>query len=72
MVDGAAVLLLRRSSKSIINRRVKINIYCVLISVILFAGVAEAMVDPYGDDDADFELNFLLDRHAQVIVLVSC
>ena len=33
--------------------------------------VAEAMVDPYGDDDADFELNFLLDRHAQVTILVS-
>jgi len=31
--------------------------------------VAEAMVDPYGDDDSDFELNFLLDRHAQVAVL---
>ncbi len=24
-------------------------------------------MDPYGDDDADFELNFLLDRHTQVI-----
>lgn len=31
--------------------------------------VAEHMLDPYGDDDEDFDLNFLLNRNAKVIEL---
>lgn len=27
------------------------------------------MINPYGDDDEDFDLNFLLNRHAKVINL---
>ena len=28
--------------------------------------VAEALLNPYGEDDDDFELNWLLDRHVAV------
>lgn len=29
------------------------------------------MLDPYGDDDEDFDLNFLLNRNANVIELAT-
>ena len=28
--------------------------------------VAEQLINPFGDDDEDFELNWLLDRHMKV------
>jgi predicted membrane chloride channel (bestrophin family) len=28
--------------------------------------VAESLVNPFGDDDYDFELNWMVDRHLQV------
>lgn len=31
--------------------------------------VAEHMINPYGDDDEDFDLSYLLNRHAKVINL---
>ena len=30
------------------------------------------MINPYGDDDEDFELNFLIDRHMKVMRLLFC
>lgn len=32
--------------------------------------VAEKMIDPYGHDDEDFDLNFLIDRHMKVSELL--
>ncbi|CAG0895052.1 unnamed protein product [Darwinula stevensoni] len=49
-----------------------INAYAPITSVfllVLYVGwlkVAESLIDPYGEDDADFELNWLFDRHIKV------
>lgn len=33
---------------------------------IRFPQVAEQLINPFGDDEEDFELNFLIDRHTKV------
>jgi predicted membrane chloride channel (bestrophin family) len=33
---------------------------------IFFDQVAEQLINPFGDDDEDFELNWLIDRHMKV------
>jgi hypothetical protein len=33
--------------------------------------VAESLVNPFGDDDYDFELNWMVDRHLQVEVEIT-
>jgi len=32
--------------------------------------VAEQLINPFGDDDEDFELNWLIDRHTKVSDMV--
>jgi hypothetical protein len=32
--------------------------------------VAEQLINPFGDDDEDFELNWLIDRHTKVSLCI--
>lgn len=43
----------------------------MLYNLIIFK-VAEQLINPFGDDDEDFELNWLIDRHLKVKCPVSC
>ena len=33
--------------------------------------VAESLLNPFGDDDDDFQINYLIDRNMEVKVLIS-
>ena len=54
------------------NQKAKLDLYYPFFLVVQFAfffgwlKVAETLINPFGEDDDDFELNRLIDRHTQV------
>ena len=63
--------------KEIPGYNVKVDYYFPIFTVLqylFYVGwlkVAEALMNPYGEDDDDFDLNFMIDRHLQVSTFSS-
>ncbi|CAG0889046.1 unnamed protein product, partial [Darwinula stevensoni] len=59
------------SEKDDINTYFPITSVFLLVLYVGWLKVAESLIDPYGEDDADFELNWLLDRHIKVTYMTG-
>ena len=61
-----------QSNDPLINKELKFDFYVPAFTVVqyfLYMGllkVAEQLINPFGDDDEDFELNWIIDRHVKV------
>jgi len=67
-VDGADTKGFMRSGRMPMDIDLYIPIFTVL-QFFFYMGllkVAEQLINPFGDDDEDFELNWLVDRHMKV------
>ena len=49
--------------------------YFTILEFISYMGwikVAETLLNPFGEDDEDFQINYLIDRNVQAILLLCC
>lgn len=53
------------------NVNVNLNLIYLLILFTFFQyfQLGEQLINPFGDDDEDFELNWIIDRHLKVSIL---
>lgn len=67
-----------QSKDPIIAKELHFDFYVPAFTVVqyfLYMGllkVAEQLINPFGDDDEDFELNWIIDRHVKVKLHLEC